>query len=391
MRGFSLGKIAGIHIRIDWSWLAIFALVTWSLGSSFSQMHPAWSAAIGWGLALAGALLFFLSVLAHELAHSIVARSRGVPVNNITLFLFGGVSNIQQEPATPLSELLITIVGPLTSFILGVVFLSLGAGRDVLANIARPMSALSQLSPVGTLFLWLGSVNLALAIFNMIPGFPLDGGRILRSIFWAASGNLTAATRWAARIGQVVAWLFMLAGAMMVFGTRLPLLGSGMFNGLWTIFIGWFLQSAAAQSYHQVSLQNILQDVRVKSLMNPQVPSAPAGITVESLVGEHIMQTDNRAFIVFDEGRMVGMVTIDDVRKLSPQERETTTVRDIMIPSEKLVVVAPEEKATDALNRLQNQDIRQLPVVAGNQIVGMVRRRDIAHWLELQSHTDRNR
>jgi CBS domain-containing protein len=154
------------------------------------------------------------------------------------------------------------------------------------------------------------------------------------------------------------------------------------------VFIGWFLQSAASQSYRKIAIEDILEDVPVKKLMNPQVPSAPAGITVESLVDQHIMQSDNRAFIVFDEGKMVGMVTLEDVRKLPVEERETTAVRDIMTPSEKLIVVAPEEKASDALSRLENQDIRQLPVVSGNQIVGMVRRKDIVNWIELQSHVD---
>jgi CBS domain-containing protein len=175
----------------------------------------------------------------------------------------------------------------------------------------------------------------------------------------------------------------------MLFGVRVPLLGSGLFNGLWIMFIGWFLQSAAAQGYRRVAIQDILEDVPVKNLMFTEVRTAPAGISVESLVDEHIMRTDDRAFIVFDQGKMVGLVTLDDVRKLSPQERETRFVRDIMTPSEKLIVVAPEEKASDALNRLENQDIRQLPVVNGDRIVGMLRRKDILRWLEMQSGASR--
>ena len=383
MSGLNLGKMFGIQIRIDWSWLLIFGLVSWSLGSSFAQLHPEWSAVTRWGIAVGGAILFFLSVLAHELAHSIMARARGVPVRNITLFLFGGVSNIQREPDTALGELLVAIVGPLTSFVLGAVFLMLGAGRLSLGQITSPAALMQQLTPLSTIFLWLGSVNIILGFFNMLPAFPLDGGRVLRSILWAVTGDLNAATRWASRVGQLFAWGFILAGMAMLFGFRIPLLGSGLLNGIWIIFIGWFLQSAAMQSARRVELEGALEGVPVRSLMDTDVPSAPAGITVESLVDDQIMHSDNRAFMVFDGGRMVGMVTLDDVRKLTPEQRETTRVRDIMTPSEKLVVIAPEEKASEALNRLDNQNIRQLPVVTENHIVGMLRRADILRWLEL--------
>ena len=172
MSGLNLGKMFGIQIRIDWSWLLIFGLVSWSLGSSFAQLHPEWSAVTRWGIAVGGAILFFLSVLAHELAHSIMARARGVPVRNITLFLFGGVSNIQREPDTALGELLVAIVGPLTSFVLGAVFLMLGAGRLTLGQITSPAALMQQLTPLSTVFLWLGSVNIILGFFNMLPAFP---------------------------------------------------------------------------------------------------------------------------------------------------------------------------------------------------------------------------
>ncbi|HEY5901442.1 MAG TPA: CBS domain-containing protein, partial [Anaerolineales bacterium] len=231
--------------------------------------------------------------------------------------------------------------------------------------------------------LWLGSVNIILGIFNMLPAFPLDGGRVLRSILWAATGDLNASTRWASRVGQLFAWGFILAGVAMLMGMRIPLLGSGLLNGMWIIFIGWFLQSAAVQSARKVALEGALEGIPVKTIMQTDVPSAPAGITVESLVDDHIMHTDNRAFMVFEGGKMVGMVTLDDVHKLTPEQRETTRVRDIMTPSEKLVVVAPEEKASEALSRLDNQDVRQLPVVTENSIVGILRRADILRWLEL--------
>ena len=229
-----IGQIFGIEIDVDWSWLFIFFLIAWGLGSTFAQIHPGWGSGLVWFTAIAAALLFFVSVLLHELAHSLVALSQGVPVRSITLFLFGGVSDIQREPPSPRAEFLITIVGPITSFVIGVVLLLLaGVSANPVATMAGSSNALIGLSPQATGLLWLGSINILLAIFNLIPGFPLDGGRVLRSILWAITGNLRRATRWASAAGQLVAWLFIFAGIMMVFGAQIPLLGSGLINGLW--------------------------------------------------------------------------------------------------------------------------------------------------------------
>jgi len=224
--GFRLGKIFGINIDIDWSWLLIFALVSWSLASSFGMAHPDWTAFMQWGLALSAALLFFVSILTHELAHALVARAMNVPVRNITLFMFGGISNIQREPKSPFGEFAITIVGPLTSIVLGGIFLAVGFGSFAFNNLPLmdTISALSQIGPVGTIFVWLGSINILIALFNMIPGFPLDGGRIVRSLLWAVSGNLRKATRWASWMGQAVAWILIFAGISMMFGIYIPIL-----------------------------------------------------------------------------------------------------------------------------------------------------------------------
>lgn len=205
--GFRLGKIFGIDIHIDWSWLLIFALVSWSLVSSFSLAHPDWSVSLRWAVAASAALLFFASILAHELAHSIAARYKGMPVRNITLFVFGGISNIQREPNSPFAEFIITIVGPLTSFVLGSIFLVLGAGTFAVNN-AMPADltlALASFGPLATILFWLGSVNILIALFNLIPGFPLDGGRLVRSALWAVTDDLSKATRWASLLGQAVA------------------------------------------------------------------------------------------------------------------------------------------------------------------------------------------
>ncbi len=389
MKGFRIGKIFGINIHIDWSWLLIFGLVSWSLASTFGQMHTEWTTFTQWGIALSAALLFFMSVLAHELAHSLVARARGVPVRNITLFMFGGVSNIQREPTSPLGELLITIVGPLTSFLLGAVFLILGSGSIAIANInvVNANAMLSQLGPVSTILIWLGSINILVGLFNLIPGFPLDGGRIVRSILWGITDDLHKATRWASWMGQAVAWALIFAGMSMLFGAQIPLLGSGFINGIWLIFIGWFLQSAAVQSYRKVVVQDILEDVPVKQMMYTDVPVVHANLSVQTLIDNYIMQSDNRAFIVLDDDKMLGLVTIEDVRKVAPESRNTMLIRNVMTPSQKMVVVAPEEEAAEAFERLQAKDIRQLPVVNGNKIVGLLRRKDIIRWLQFQSHS----
>ena len=387
MKGFRIGKIFGINIHIDWSWLLIFGLVSWSLASTFGQLHTEWTGLMQWGIALSAALLFFMSVLAHELAHSLVARSRGVPVRNITLFMFGGVSNIQRDPSSPVDELLVTIVGPLTSFLLGAIFLILGTGSFALANmnLMNASTMVSQLGPFGTILLWLGSVNILVGLFNLIPGFPLDGGRIVRSILWGITDNLQKATRWASWMGQAVAWALIFAGMAMLFGARIPFLGSGFINGIWIIFIGWFLQSAAVQSYRKLVIQDILEDTPVKRMMYTDVPVVNANLSVQTLIDNYIMQTDNRAFIVFDGERMVGLVTIDDIRDISPKSRSQIMVKDVMTPSQKMIVIAPGEEASEAFQRLQSEDIRQLPVINGNRIVGLLRRKDIIRWLQFQS------
>ena len=385
--GFGLGKIFGINIKIDWSWLLIFALVVWSLASSFGSVHPDWTVLMNWVLAISASLLFFCSILAHELAHALVARRMGTPVRNITLFMFGGVSNIQKEPNSPLSEFLITIVGPLTSFALGSAFLVLGIGSFVINNVSllNPFEALSQIGPAGTILIWLGSINILIALFNLIPGFPLDGGRIVRSALWAVTNNLTKATHWASLLGQAVAWALALAGIAMMFGVNIPFLGTGLLNGLWIVFIGWFLQNAAIQSYRKVVIHDILEDVPVKQMMYTNIPVVDAGLSVQMLIDNYIMKMDNRAFVVFEDDRMVGLVTIDDIRKTATEDRSLTVIKDIMTPSKKLIVIAPEEEASDALERLQTEDIHQLPVVNGDKIVGLLRRKDIIRWLQLQS------
>jgi Zn-dependent protease len=388
--GFRLARIFGIQVRIDWSWLLILLLVTWSLGSSFGQVHPNWGPATVWGVALFAALLFFTSVLLHELAHSLVARARGIPVQSITLFLFGGVSSIQHDPDSPGVEFVMAIVGPLTSLVIGIVLLLVATPHvRVITSATSATQGLAQLGPLPTILLWLGTINVVLGIFNMVPAFPLDGGRVLRSILWGISGNLRSATRWASWLGQAIAWLMIVAGIAMVFGVHIPYFGTGLLNGLWLALIGWFLNNASSQSYQQIVVHDILEGVSVERMMRTDPPTVPPDSSVSSLVHDHVMGTDEAGFPVMDGDRLVGIVTIDDVRAIPRDEWETTTVRDIMTPFDKLITVRPNDDGAVALDRLTQNDVRQLPVVSGSSLVGLLRRRDIMQWL--QAHAERFR
>lgn len=389
--GIKIGRLFGITIKIDWSWLIIFFLITWSLSSSIGE-GASWNPLMRWGIASLAALLFFITVLAHEMAHSLTAKAYGIPVRNITLFLFGGVSNIQREPDSPASEFRVAIMGPVTSIIIGVLLL-LAAGTSVLFlpnAITNPAQALTELKPLSSLLFWLGSVNIMLGVFNMIPGFPLDGGRVLRSILWKISGDLQRATRWSSWVGQSIAWLMILAGFSMAFGAYVPFFGTGFVNGLWLIFIGWFLNSASSQSYQRMVIQNLLEDVPVSKLMWASPPPVSPNCCISDLVHKHILGTNNKAFPVVEQGRFSGLVTLDDVRKIKREEWDTTAVRQIMTPNNELTTIRPDEDAAEALNKLQQRSVRQLPVIGDdNQLVGLLRERDLVDWLQLQSELKR--
>ncbi len=385
--GIRIARIFGINIYIDWSWMFIFLLLTWSLATGFGQFNTAWSSALNWGIALLAALLFFVSVLAHELAHSLMAKAQKIPVHNITLFLFGGVSNIQQNPRSPRAEFLMVIVGPLTSIVLGILFLigfATTAGPQASTSI-EPRALFEQLSPLSTLLLWLGQINILLGLFNLIPGFPLDGGRVLRSILWGSTGDFRKGTRWAAIVGQAFAWLLILTGIAMAFGIQVPIFGSGVVGGIWLAFVGWFLSNAATRSLQQVQVEDILDGVTAERLMRADVPTVVPNTTVNDLIQNYIMATDERAFPVMEGDRMVGLVTMEDVREIESNDRDSFTVGEIMTPAEELVTVASHEEAADALRKLIRRDVRQVPVLRNGMLVGMVRRRDIMHWLQLHS------
>lgn len=385
--GFPLGSIFGIKISVDFSWLFIFLLVTWNLSAGvFPRLHPEWGAGLNWTVGIAASLLFFASVLAHELAHSLVARSRGLPVSRITLFLFGGVSNLEREPPSPKTEFLMAVVGPLTSIGLGILFLALGSiFSNQLADVAAdPEAVLSRLGPVSTLLLWLGPINIFVGLFNLIPGFPLDGGRILRSIIWTVTGNLRQATRYASFLGQLTGWFFIVIGTLMVFGIAIPLLGAGL-GGLWLVFIGWFLNSMAGQSYQQVVVDERLKKVEVGSLMRSSFQTVSENISVRDLIYNHFLKSSERAFPVMKDGQLIGLVSLEDIKDVDQNSWEEKTVRDIMTPVGQLEAVTPKEDLAKAVRKIARKDIAQLPVMQDGKLVGMLNRRDVILWLELNS------
>lgn len=386
MNGMRLGKLFRIDILVDWSWFVIFVLITWSLSATFGQIHRDWTVEMRWGLALLASVLFFISVLAHEIAHALAAQARGIPVKSITLFMFGGVANIQREPSSPAEEMFITIVGPLMSLFLGAVFLMLGtSGIWLGTDIFRSSTFLSQLEPLKTILAWLGSVNIMVGVFNLIPAFPLDGGRIVRSILWAITDNVRRSTRWAALLGRGIAWSFVVIGTAMMFDINIPFLGTGLFNGIWIIFIGWFLNNAASNGYRQMVIQNMLEDVPVRRVMQTHVPMVPSETPLRDLVTGRLAQMDGQAVLVTAGEDVVGMLAMNDIQKSVKDTWGLTSVGDVMTPVDKLEYVTPDQDAADAFDRLQRLDLRQIPVMLNNRIVGLLRQKDILHWLQFQS------
>jgi Zn-dependent protease len=307
------------------------------------------------------------------------------------LFLFGGVSNIQREPKSPTGEFVMAILGPITSLVIGGVLLLVAVvGSGVQFTPSDTTQVLQQMSPLLTMIVWLGSINVILGVFNLIPGFPLDGGRVLRSILWAATNNLRRATRWAAWVGQGIAWLMILAGVAMIFGVQIPFFGTGFVSGLWLAFIGWFLNSASTQSYRQLVIHDVLEGVPVSRMMRVNPPVCSARCTVSRLVHDHIMGTDDQAFPILEDGHLAGLVTLEDVRQVDHNAWDSTIVQDIMTPADKLVTVSPDEDAGQALEKLSSNDVRQLPVLSDGELVGLLRRQDLIKWLQLHAESVRS-
>jgi Zn-dependent protease len=380
--GFYLGRVFGVEVVADWSVGIIFVLVAANLGMGvFPEWHPEWSPLLVWTVAIGAAFLFFVSLLAHELSHALVGRVFGVSVRRITLFIFGGMAHMDNEPPSPKSELWMAAAGPAMSLGLGVAA-TVGAwflgSLSVDATAADPTAALAQVGPVATLLLWLGPINIMLGVFNLVPGFPLDGGRVFRAIVWAVTGDLTKATRWASFSGQAF------AAILMAFGIT-ALLRGAFGQGIWLLLIGWFLMNAAKSSLQQTLLTRALEGVRVLDVMRRRPLTVSPGLPVSELVSDRIMATDARAFPVLDpDGLLVGLVTLTDVRKVARDEWLTTAVAAIMTKPPDLLTLPVTASATEALEALGKKEVNQLPVVDGAALVGMVSREDIVRWLSLQ-------
>lgn len=389
--GINIGRIFGIRITLDWSLIFIFLLVAFNLGAGvFPAWHPGWSALLTWTVAVAAAVLFFASVLVHELSHALVAKVYDVPVRSITLFLFGGIANIEHDPDSPKEEALMAGVGPLTSIGLGVGFIVLMRLLSTVPAGAmdNPLAALEHLGPVATLLAWLGPINILVGVFNLIPAFPLDGGRVFRALLWALTRNVRTATRWASRAGQGFAWFLIIVGVAMAFGVHVPVFGGGLIQGLWFAFIGWFLNTAAVASYRQLIIRDLLQDVPVRRLMRRELPPMiDPESPISTLVDDYLLKTGQALFLVGNPTQgTLGVVRVDDVQQVPREQWPTTNVGRIMRAIADLPQTTPDQDAFQALQALGRLDVDEMLVMDGGQIVGIIRRQDIARWLELESH-----
>jgi Zn-dependent protease len=355
MQSFRIGKVLGIPIGVNSSWFIIFVLITLSFSTQFAHQHPTWTGAQHLAFGIATSLLFFGSVLLHELGHSVVALHYGIPVRSITLFIFGGVARIAREPGRPSQEFQIAIAGPVVSALLGTLFYALGAGtRGVLEGI----SSLGQ---------WLGSINLALAAFNLIPGFPLDGGRVLRAVVWKYTGSFERATKIAAGSGQAFAYAFILFGAWQA-------LTGNFFGGLWIGFIGWFLLSAAQTTSAQVSFRHALEGIKAGDLMIRDCLEVPGSLSVAELVEHHLLRSGARCAIITDGERFRGLLTLHEIKQVPKEEWESTSLQAVMVPAEAAVTVAPSTPVNQVLAVMIEGNFGQVPVVEAGKFLGVVRR-----------------
>jgi Zn-dependent protease/CBS domain-containing protein len=361
-----IGRVLGIDLRLDTSWFVIFILISWSLASNtFPLGHPGWAAGRYWLLALATSLLFFASVVAHELGHSVVAQATGVPVRDITLFLFGGVATLGREPRRPRDELLIALAGPAAS-------LALAAGFGALWRLSAADAPLHALAG------WLAMVNLSLALFNLVPGFPLDGGRVFRALVWGLTGDLRRATRIAASLGRIVAFGVIAWGVWQIF------VGNWA-GGLWIAFIGWFLHSAAAGTHQQTVLEELLAGHTAREVMLVDCPRVPRRLTLDVLVDQIVLPSGRRCFPVVEDGQLVGLVTLHQVQEVPRDRWPTTRVEAVMIGRPDLLTVRVDDELATVFERMATEGLNQFPVLEGDRLAGMVTRESLLAFVQLRS------
>ena len=365
MGRFEVVKIWGIPIRVHFSWLLVFGLVTWSLAAGyFPHEYPGWAARAYWAVGAVTALVFFASILVHELGHSWVALRNGIPIRSITLFVFGGVAQIAREPGAPGVELRIAIAGPATSFVLAALFAGIWqVVRDV-PILAAPA-------------IWLARINFMVAAFNLIPGFPLDGGRLLRALVWRWTGSLRRASEAASFMGQLVAFAFIGWGIFTV-------LGGDVIGGMWIAFIGWFLQNAAAASRAEANLREMLRDVTVGHAMTRDCRRVERGASLDRIVHEEVLGAGRRCFVVTEDGRLVGLLTLHEIKAIPKDRWAVVTVGDVMTPADKVTTVDPKTDLLTALEKMDDASVAQMPVVEAGELLGMIGREQVLHYVRVR-------
>ncbi len=364
-----VGRLLGIEIRIDSSWFVILILFTWSLASSyFPERFPNWPPLQHWLIGLVTSLLIFASVLLHELSHSFVAIAQGEKVKSITLFILGGVAQISEEPKQPVKEFFMALVGPLTSFVIGFAAL-------IFSFFLKEMN-----ETIGVVASYLGMINILLAVFNLLPGFPMDGGRVLRSVIWKVTGDLRKATKIASRVGQGFAFFLIFAGIFQIL--------RGDLSGFWLVFVGWFLHSAAVRGYQQVMVESLLKGVSAKELMTKDFHTVPSTLLVQELVDVYILREKERVFLVQDEDVLQGIVCLEDVKRIPREDWTKTTVANVMTPRDKLEAVSLNSDGSDILNSLTTKEIHQVPVMDGDKVEGIICRTDVLRFIQLRKDLD---
>ena len=363
---FKIGRIFGVQIGIHVSWLIIAFIVTYMLAVlQFPGAYPGWEPALYWIVGAVTALLFFVSVLIHELSHAVVAKRFGVEVRDITLFIFGGAAHLESDASRPRDEALISVVGPLSSLVIG--------------GLLWLMSGLVGQPQLAALVDWLAYINVALAVFNLIPAFPMDGGRILRALLWAIRGDSFRATRTAAGVGRLFGY------ALIAFGVLTALLGgNALGTGLWIALIGWFLSNAAESTVAQMTLERSLRGVRVREVMDDTPPSVSPNTTVNDLVHEHLLRGNGRSFLVVqDENILAGVVTLTDVQRVAREAWDETRVTDIMTRFADLATIRPDDPLEKALKTLREREVGQLPVVQqGREAIGLLTRSGVLRLID---------
>jgi len=368
---FRLGSVAGIRIGVHYTWFIIFFLLSSSLFALFSHDHPEWGVTTSMITAMVTTLLFFASIILHELGHSLVAMARGIRVRAITLFIFGGVALTEKEAESAATEFWIAIAGPLVSFSLAALFYLLKLWLGSFSS-----TAAESLD-------WLATINLVVAIFNLVPGFPLDGGRVFRAIVWWLTGNASLGMQWAVLGGKLVAYGLMFYGMLTVMFTGL------LINGLWLIGIGWFLFNAAEASGRSFITERLLGDVSIGDIMQTDPPGVEAGVMILDWVDQYVLRTGQRAFVVTQDSSVIGLVTLTDTGKLPRQHWASRPVHEIMTPLPQLHTVRPDSAVNEVIRYMNQHAINQVPVIDSGQVVGWVDRQQLLKIMQLHSETGR--